>query len=316
MLEPKNYQYLGWGITQIETGYIRPGLAACYLLEQGDTAVLIETGTVHTVDTILALLSERGIAKEQLSYVIATHVHLDHAGGVGALMQALPKAKLVVHPRGARHMIDPGKLRAGAMAVYGEDTFRKLYGELVPVDEERVIEAGDGFELSVDGRPLRFLDTPGHARHHLCVYDKRSDGIFSGDTFGIAYREFENANGPFIFPTSTPVQFDPEMLKDSIRRLMRLKPKRFFLTHYGQVEMPERLVESLLQQIDDYVEIAHSAVGIELREDYILDRLMDYSLERLQAHQCNLPEEICRTLLCQDMQLNAQGLDFWLTSVD
>ena len=307
-----SYKDLSDGITLIDTGFNRPSMAACYLLQQGDKAVVIETGTIHTVPIILELLRERNIKNEQVAYVIPTHVHLDHAGGAGALMQHLPEAKLVVHPRGARHMIDPAKLQAGATAVYGEEVYNKVYGELVPVAPERVIEAGDGFTLDLSGRVLHFLDTPGHARHHFCVYDEQSQGIFSGDTFGIAYQEFTNERGPFIFPTSTPVQFDPEAMKQSIKRLMDLDPQRFYLTHYGMVESPKALAEALLQQIDDYVDIAHRCASGENVEQAIYAALMDYVLERLTRHGCRLDENRCKDLLMTDISLNAQGLDIWL----
>lgn len=308
----KNFQDLSHGITLIDTGFHRPAMAACYLLQEGDKAVVIETGTVHTVPIILDLLRERNISKEQVAYVIPTHVHLDHAGGVGALMQELPEAKLVVHPRGARHMIDPTKLQAGATEVYGEEIYNKMYGDLIPVAEQRVIEAGEGFSLNLQGRVLRFLDTPGHARHHFCIYDEQSRGVFSGDTFGIAYQEFTNEHGPFIFPTSTPVQFDPEAMKQSIQRLMDLQPQRFYLTHYGMVESPRPLADSLLQQIDDYVDIARHCAGSNNIEQALQERLMAYVLERLALHASALEENYCKELLMTDITLNAQGLAIWL----
>jgi glyoxylase-like metal-dependent hydrolase (beta-lactamase superfamily II) len=309
----EKYQSLGWGITRIETGFHRPNMAACYLLQHRDKVVVIETGTIHTVDTILALLRASDIKKEQVAYVIPTHVHLDHAGGAGALMRELPDAQLVVHPRGARHMIDPARLQAGATAVYGEAVYRKMYGELVPVAEDRVIEAGDGFTLDVAGRSLLFLDTPGHARHHFCIYDAQSEGIFSGDTFGIAYPEFTNEKGPFIFPTSTPVQFDPQAMKTSIQRLMELHPQRFYLTHYGMVENPQSLADSLIKQVDDYVLIARRCADDENIQQSIFAALMNYTLERLRVHGCDLDAERCMELLKPDMTLNAQGLEIWLT---
>lgn len=307
------YTNLDWGITQIDTGLHRPDLAACYLLQEGDNAVLIETGTARNVDFILSVLAQKGIAREQLDYVIPTHIHLDHAGGVGPLMQLLPNAQLVVHPYGAKHMADPAKLQAGATAVYGEETYQAVYGDLLPVAEERIIVADDGFSLDLSGRRLDFIDTPGHARHHFCVHDAKSEGIFTGDTFGLAYPELTVAGRAFLFPTTTPVQFDPEALKHSIRRLMSLQPKRVFLTHFGQLDAPADYVDSLLSQIDDYVALAHKHRTTPDRETALTQALSDYILARVQAHGCEPSLEESMALLAMDIGLNAQGIDVWLS---
>ncbi|WP_455217384.1 MBL fold metallo-hydrolase, partial [Kaarinaea lacus] len=198
---------LDYGITQLDAEYIRPGVAALYLLQQGGQVAIIETGTTLSVPAVITALEQRGLSSQDVAYVIPTHVHLDHAGGAGELMSICPNAQLVIHPYGAKHMIDPSRLVEGTIAVYGEEKFKKLYGDLKPIQEDRVVEAPDNFELLFNGRKLSFLDTPGHARHHFCVYDDTSRGIFSGDTFGISYPQLGTGRGPFIFPTTTPVQF-------------------------------------------------------------------------------------------------------------
>jgi glyoxylase-like metal-dependent hydrolase (beta-lactamase superfamily II) len=152
-------------------------------------------------------------------------VHLDHAGGAGLLMRELPRATLVVHPRGARHMIQPTALYQGALAVYGQEEMDRSYGRLVGIEADRVTTTHDGMVLELAGRPLRFADTPGHARHHHCIWDAATRGWFTGDTFGLSYREFDDDEGrPWIFPTSTPVQFDPPALRASIERLVSFGP--------------------------------------------------------------------------------------------
>src|SRR5690606_20245617 len=140
---------------------------------------------------VMEALQARGLAAEDVAYVCVTHVHLDHAGGAGALMHRLPCARLVVHPRGARHMADPSRLVASARAVYGEVEFARIYGDIRAVDAARIVEAPDGLVLELNSRPLRFLDTPGHARHHYCIFDEVSRSFFTGDTFGLSYREFD-----------------------------------------------------------------------------------------------------------------------------
>jgi len=142
------FEDIGHGISTIDTGYCRPGFDASHLIVAQGQAALVDVGTSHAVPRILQVLHDKGIAPHDVRYVMVTHVHLDHAGGAGALLQHLPEAQLVVHPRGAPHMIEPGKLIAGAMAVYGEERFRSLYGDIVPVAAERVVPAPDNFELT------------------------------------------------------------------------------------------------------------------------------------------------------------------------
>src|SRR5690348_13661727 len=157
------HQRLGNGITCIDAGLQRPGLACCYLMQSGDQYAFIETGTAHTAPRLLALLDHLGIPRANLRYVMPTHVHLDHAAGAGILMQALPNAALIAHPRAARHLIDPSKLIAGAAAVYGEEGLRASFGTPLPVPESRAVIADDGYTLDFNGRKLVFLDAPGHA---------------------------------------------------------------------------------------------------------------------------------------------------------
>jgi len=305
-------QDLPHGITTIDTGYFRPGFDASHLLVEKGQAAFVDVGTAFSVPRLLQVLADKGIAREAVRYVMVTHVHLDHAGGAGTLLRLLPNAQLVVHPRGAPHLIDPTKLIAGAIAVYGEARFRELYGEIVPVAAERVVEAPDNFELDLAGRPLVFLDTPGHARHHYCIYDAASRGMFSGDTFGLSYREFDSDQGPFIFPTTTPVQFDPQALHASIDRLLSFNPMCFYLTHYGVVDMAPHLADGLHTMIDSFVGLAREAVTSEDRHGVLVTGINRLLLDALQAHGCRLSRERVQSLLAVDVELNAQGLEIWL----
>lgn len=308
------FRELDHRITCIDTAYQRPGLAACYLIESAGEAAFIDTGTSHTVPHLMAVLEAKGIAPAQVKYVIPTHVHLDHAGGAGTLMQALPNATMVIHPFGARHMIDPSKLAAGATAVYGEVKFKQDFGELIAVDERRVIEAPDGFVVRLGARDLRCIDTPGHARHHICIYDKQSRGIFTGDTFGLSYREFDTQEGPFLLATTTPIQFDPEAWHGTLDRLMALSPEVIYLTHYCEVGEPLRLVEMLRRSLDQFTAIALSAEGSpgETRKSQIRSALLHWLVANLHQHGCRQsPQEIER-IMTMDLELDAQGLEVWL----
>lgn len=300
------------GIHALDAEYVRPQLAAVYLMIQNGHAAIIETGTNRSVPRVLSALAGLGIPPEAVDYVIVTHVHLDHAGAAGALLAACPNARLVVHPKGARHMIDPEKLIQGSIAVYGEAPFRELYGDILPCPAERVIEADDGFSLDFHGRTLTFVDTPGHARHHFCVHDSASKGFFTGDTFGISYRDFDVDGRPFIFPTSTPVQFEPDALHRSVDRLMAMRPAAVYLTHFGRVTDLARLAADLHVMIDDYARLAMEAPGTgEARRAWLKAALESLYLERLAAHGCAIDPARSRALLVNDTELNAQGLLVW-----
>ena len=304
---------LGAGMTRIDTELNRPGAVAFYLLEEGDRAAFIDTGTHSALPHVLELLRSKGLTPEQVDFVIPTHVHLDHAGGVGAMMREFPNAKLVVHPRGARHMIDPTHLFAGVEEIYGPERAERQYGKPLPVPVERVIEAPDNFTLALNGRVLRFLDTPGHARHHFCVFDERTGTIFSGDTFGISYRELDTARGAFIFPTTSPVQFEPDALHRSVDRLAGLKPRQILLTHFGRVEEIPRLAADMHTVIDAFVRLAYRVRdrGAD-RQRLLMEGQHDILLPRLRAHGCTLDEAQVRSILQHDYDLNAQGIGIWL----
>ena len=304
------------GIHTIDTGFVRPRFDAAYLLVEEGRAAFIDCGTNHSVPRMLQALEQAGLAPANVDWLILTHVHLDHAGGAGELMARLPNARLVVHPRGARHMIDPSQLWAGASAVYGEQVMEATYGRLRPIPAERVDEAPDGHVVSLADRPLLCLDTPGHARHHLSVYDRQANVCFTGDTFGLSYREFDTANGPFMLPTTTPVQFDPDALHASIRRLVDLKPSAMHLTHFDRVENVEKLADDLHVQIDAMVAIANAAQAqssdAKQRHEAMKAALTDLYLSRAHTHGWAGDRTSLLGLLGMDVDLNAQGLGVWL----
>ena len=304
-------EYAG-GITAIDSGMVRPQMAACFLVETGSAVAVIETGNAASPDRILKVLKSRGRRPEEISHVIVTHVHLDHAGGAGTLMQRLPQATLVAHPYGARHLIDPSKLEASARAVYGDKKFDEMYGTLLPVPEERVIVMENGDQLQVGGRQLSFMDAPGHARHHFTIWDEATRGWFTGDTFGLSYRELDTVNGAFIFPTTTPIQFDPEALLASIDRMMEKKPACMYLTHFGRVLEIEKLAGDMRSSVQEYVELGERYLASENRTQSIEEAMMDRLFERARAHGVTLGEDELRETFAGDVILNTQGIEFWL----
>ncbi|SEQ06616.1 Metallo-beta-lactamase superfamily protein [Ectothiorhodospira magna] len=310
-----HFQDLDHGITLIDAQVVRPGLAASYLIVENGRAAFVETGTSHSVPVLLKVLEHKGLSREQVDYVIPTHVHLDHAGGAGTLMAQLPNARLVTHPRGTRHMIDPSRLIAGATAVYGEAIMARNFGTLLPIPEDRVIQARDGDSLSLGGRELVFLDTPGHALHHCCVVDEKGQGIYTGDTFGIAYRELDTPQGPFVYPTTTPVQFDPQALHASVDRLVAQGLDYMYLTHFGRVggDALGRLQSDQHEMIEAFLALGHAhRQDGEGRHQALWDGMMALFVKRLADHGCQLPESRIRELLAMDVELNVQGLEVWL----
>ena len=306
---------LGNGISVLDSGYLANHIAAIYLLRQNDQIAIIETGTKHSLPNINKALEKEGLGYSNVAYIIPTHVHLDHAAGAGVLMSLCKNAKLIIHPRGARHMIDPSKLIAGTVAVYGEDKFNQLYGDVMPIDRDRVIEADDGFSLDFDGRELKFIDTPGHARHHFCVWDKFSRSMFTGDTFGVSYREFDTKEGVFIFPTTTPTQFEPAELIKSMAKIMAYKPQYLCLTHFGAIKPTKRVVQQLIDGIHSMSNIAKEYYGEQNSEGKISRAIMQYLLKQLeQAGVSNL--DFCKEKLENDVSLNTQGLIHWQKKIN
>lgn len=311
---PSLFQDLGDGIYRLETGLYYPGFAAAYLVRSGDSLAFVDTGPARSAPTLLSAITALGLTPEHVVYVCATHVHLDHAGGAGHLMAACPQARLVAHPKGAPHMIDPSKLIAGSREVYGEEDFERLFGAPLPIPQERVIAAEDGQRFDPDGRTLTFLDTPGHANHHGCLLDDKTRGIFAGDTFGLGYREFVTADGPWLFAPTTPVAFDPDAWLASLDKLMAQDPQAVYLTHYGRIDRPAERVDGLRRSIRDQAGIAlrEEAGPEEGRQERIKDAVRALLLQRVREHGVELTEERILELLAVDIELNAQGLEVWL----
>jgi glyoxylase-like metal-dependent hydrolase (beta-lactamase superfamily II) len=291
---------------------MRKDFVAAYLIEDGGRAAFVDTGCYLSVPTLLATLDAKNIKRENVDYILLTHIHLDHAGGAGELIKHLPNATVYVHEYGAHHLIDPSKLRAGVIGVYGELFFKQFLGDLIPISEDRIIIAKDGDEITLGNRVLKFIDTPGHARHHVCIWDEASRGIFSGDTLGVSYREFDTDQGELIFPPTTPVQFDPDTWKDTIKHLMNLKPKYAYLTHFNRIEFTQHSAEMLAQNIDGFVKIAQASENQSNRHKAIKEQLLNYLLDIATGHGVTLDEAQQVKLFKGDLEICAQGLGVWL----
>ena len=304
------------GIFTLDAGYIRPHFAAIHLLQSEGRIAIVDTATYHALPRVLAALAALGLSAEAVDYVILTHIHLDHAGGAGAMMQSFPQAKLVVHPRGSRHMCDPSRLMAGTRAVYGRERADAMYGELLPIAAERIIEARDNSRLMLGARELLFVDAPGHAFHHMAIIDIQTNSIFSGDALGIAFPPSEAVDMRLLMPSSTPVQFDPHATQQTISRLLAFDPAALYLTHFGRLTPPPGLLQQLHGHVDRYIAIAHAAATAHAPEptNAIRAGLADYLLATARAYGYRQSDAELLDDWRHDLDLNAQGLAVWLKS--
>ena len=303
---------LGHGIYAVDTDFHRPRFDAAFLLVDEGRAAFIDTGTGLAVPRLLAALDALGLAREAVDWIIPTHVHLDHAGGVGVLLPCLPNAQVLVHPRGARHLIDPRMLYQGALAVYGQAEMDRSYGVLQPVAAARVSTSEDDQVIQVGTRRLRLIDAPGHARHHHAVWDDVSRGWFTGDTFGLSYRELDVDGQAWILPTTTPVQFEPDALRHTIHRMLAAQPERMYLTHYSVVEGAEALGRQLLSSLDEVVALRLGLREAPDRHSALKDALRQLYLRQLRSFGSRLSDEEIEACLAMDIELNAQGMACWL----
>ena len=306
-------QPLGDGLYLIDTDYVRPGLAASHLIVDHGRAAFVDTGPGPAAPKLLAALDEVGIDRADVDYLFLTHVHLDHAGGAGQMMRALPNAKAVLHPRGAPHLVDPSKLIAGTIAVYGEANYAQMYGELLPIPSERVLLVNDGLRLKLGQRTFEFIDAPGHAKHHHCPIDLDYRDVYAGDNFGICYREFDTAAGPFMLPTTTPVHFEPDLLHHTIDRLLSYRPRRIVQTHFGPVYDIERLARDLHADLAALVGMAQRHSTAPDRAQRIRTEMFDYFSDRLDEHGYQGDLARRHEFIDEDVNLNTQGLEVWLS---
>ena len=244
------------GIRQVDTllgGMDR--MTAGFLID-GTQPALVETGSQSSVAAVRNALTAAGLGPADLRWIIVTHIHLDHAGGVGDMALAFPNATVVVHERGARHLVDPTRLIDSAARVYGP-LLDDLYGRMVPVAEDRVVAAADGHRVDLgDGHFLTMIDSPGHAKHHHAVLDERTGTLLVGDAVGVQLPDFG-----VLRPATPPPDFDLEDATHSLRRFAALRPERVVLTHYGPVDNPQETLAEAEEMLHRWVEVAEQTMA-------------------------------------------------------
>lgn len=283
-----------------------PERTGTYVIDD-DELTLVETGPSPSIKYIKKGLESLGFSLEELKYIIVTHVHLDHAGGAGLFLKECPNAKVVVHPKGARHLENPKKLAAGARAVYG-DSFSELFDPIVPIPEERLLVKGEGDTLKIGTNcTLEFLDTPGHAKHHFSIYDPVSNGMFTGDTVGIRYQQLVRDGIDFFLPSTSPNQFDPNAMQAAIERMRKMNLSRIYYGHFGMTEQVDDALDQVSEWLNIFMEISEEAVtegkGYDVLAGKLLQRVKDY------LGSLNVPENHdVYVLINLDMQVSALGI--------
>ena len=302
----------GEGIFAVDSEYIRKEFAAIHFVVEKNEVAIIDTGTNYSVDNVLNALKTLNLGILSVKWIFLTHIHLDHAGGAGKLMRIFLNARIAVHSRGVRHMIDPKKLWDAVVHVYGLEKAVSQYGAIVPISENKIVEVGEGDTLFLGSRAFEFWNAPGHANHHVFIRDTKSKSIFTGDTFGISYRQLDTAQGAFAFISSTPSQFNPDAAQHSIRRIMESDASMVFLTHYSQLTNIQYAGNCLLTSISDYVKIAEVNSNKEEVEESIKKSLTELLFLRAKTHGVTLSEKELINVLHFDIKLNASGLVAWL----
>ena len=287
-------------IVTIDCHYLRPRFAAAFLLIENGRAAFIENNTSLAVPYLLKALKDHNLKPEQVDYLLVTHAHLDHAGGTSALLDHCKNARVVAHPKAARTLINPDKLIRSAEKVYGEDVFRKLYGEIKPVLETQMVSVKDGDSLVFGERTFTFFYTLGHASHHICIHDSKTQSIFTGDALGLCYPDLQGS-GLFIFPSTSPIDYDPIEAKKSVEKIFSMNPTGLFLTHFGEISALPTVKKQLLRHLEIHEELFQWA-----RENLHLGDALSTKLEE----KLYLAFPTHREFLKLDLELNAQGIAF------
>jgi glyoxylase-like metal-dependent hydrolase (beta-lactamase superfamily II) len=246
--------YIGPGVLEIDTllgGWER--MTAGYLIE-GPQPVLVETGSQSSVAALLQALDRQGVAPDDLAGVAVTHIHLDHAGGVGDVAKAFPRATVYVHEKGARHLVDPTRLIDSAARVYGP-LLDDLYGRLEPTAKDRLHVLQDGEEVRIGpNRTLTTVDSPGHAKHHLALHDSESGILFAGDAVGVRLPDTG-----ILRPATPPADFDLAQAITSLRKFRERRPAGVALAHYGLLPDPLDMLEEAEGILRRWAEVAEAA---------------------------------------------------------
>lgn len=268
---------------------------------------VVDTGPSPSVKHVKRGLEALGFSLDQVKYIIVTHIHLDHSGGAGLLIKECPNATVVVHPRGAKHLADPERLIAGARVVYGE-RFSELFEPIIAVPLERLLVKDEGATLKIGPTcTLKFLDTPGHAKHHFSIYDPVSNGMFTGDTVGIRYEQLIRDGVDLFLPSTSPNQFDPEAMRRAISRMLGMNLDCIYFGHFGMTNNPNKALRQVSEWLDVFVEEAEAVVVEQKSHEVLAQRLLGRVRGYLREMEVPDDHEVYG-LIEVDMQVSSMGM--------
>jgi glyoxylase-like metal-dependent hydrolase (beta-lactamase superfamily II) len=290
------------GITAIDTFYGgRERYTAAYLLS-GREPLIVETGPTTSFEPVVAGLEELGIGATDLAHIVLTHIHLDHAGGVGRITERYPTATVWVHERGAPHLADPTKLVASATRIYGEDRMTSLFGPVLPVLSQRIRALGDGSTIAFGGRALEVIDTPGHASHQVALVDSQTGAVFTGDALGIHVPDV-----PVLRPATPPPDFDVELTVASIERIRARARSILLFAHFGPIEEIDRVCDLAIARTRAWAEVVRVALQRTDDLDEIV-ALLEQEAARDVETGAEAPIDLQRFEMLSSIRMNAMGI--------
>lgn len=304
---PSGVTHLGSDVYEIDTrmsGY--RGITAGYLI-LGSRPCLVETGTATSAPVVREALAGLGVGPHDLATIVVTHIHLDHAGGVGDLAASYPKAEVVVHERGARHLVDPERLMRSSRRVFGDHVIDHVFGPLLPTGAERVRALGDTGPIDLgDGRMLQAYYSPGHAQHHIGLVDSATGDLYVGDAAGVYVPETAD-----IRPATPPPDFDLDVALASLERFRALAPTRLLFSHYGPVSQVAETLERSGEELVRWVEMVREARRTGPDIDHAVELVRKRMRERQPAFEAD-PEVREKFEALSPTTANVTGISRWL----
>ncbi len=295
----------------IDNHYIQENFACSYLLKEKDRALFIDNGTNSNISILLDVLKQNGYSKEQVEYLVITHIHLDHAGATSGLIEHFPNAKILAHPKASPHLINPKRIIEGASSVYGKENFSKMYGEIKEIPESKVISMKDEEEILFGDRKLKFYFTKGHANHHFVIHDFGTNSIFTGDSFGVSYPIMKSQKNFLIFPTTTPTDFDSKEAILSIEKILNTNSDIAYLTHFNSFEQMKLGAEELIEGLLKMQKLLDKLIELELKDQeqktYTENFILEYYTKKIEKKK--FPLEVLK-FLKDDILINAMGINF------